>query len=338
MKFIKPKLFQTIQYVILLIVGLVLCWLFYKNINFYELKQTISTGDFSWFYIILLVSLFVYIIRTLRWQLLIAAMGYKSNFYNALSALSISYFVSFIIPRLGEVSRCLSLKKNHDIPFMKLLGTVIIERIVDVISLVLFLLITLLLQFNHLKEFIAINIYSPLYDHLYLKIKAGNLLVVFIVIGVIAGVSLLFFYFRKRIRKKAPLMVIKFIEGLQQGLTSIAALKYKKLFVLYTVLIWAGYYFMTYFWFFVFKETALLTWGACLSIVAIGTIGRSLPIQGGGMGAYHFLVTSVVTLYGVSESFGKTLATLIHGGQTFFIFLMGLVGLIIFFVQYWKRQ
>ncbi|MEO6903084.1 MAG: lysylphosphatidylglycerol synthase transmembrane domain-containing protein [Bacteroidia bacterium] len=338
MKFIKLKLFQTIQYVILLIIGLVLCWMFYKNINFYELKKTISTGDFSWFYIILLVSLFVYVLRTLRWQLLISAMGYKSNFYNAFSALSISYFISFIIPRLGEVSRCLSLKKKHDIPFMKLLGTVIIERIVDVISLVAFLLITLLLQFNYLIQFIEINIYNPLYDHLYLKIKEGNLVVVFIILGVIGCLSILFFYFRKRIRKNAPFVVIKFIEGLKQGLKSIAELKQKKLFVVYTVLIWVGYYFMTYFWFFVFKETASLTWGACLSIVAIGTIGRSLPIQGGGMGAYHFLVTSVIMLYGVSESFGKTLATLIHGGQTFFTFCMGLIGLIIFFIQYWKKK
>lgn len=338
MKFIKPQLFQTIQYVILLVLGVVLCFMFYKSISFYELKKIIISGDFSWFYIIMLVSLFVYIVRTLRWQLLISAMGCKSSFSNAFSALSISYFVSFIIPRLGEVSRCLSLKKKHDIPFMKLLGTVIIERIVDVISLVLFLLITLLLQFNQLIQFIEINIYNPLYDHLYLKIKAGNLLVVFIIVLIICGLSILFFYSRKRIRKKVPHIFLKFIEGFKQGLASISELKYKRLFILYTILIWVGYYFMTYFWFFVFKETTSLSWGACLSIVAIGTIGRSLPIQGGGMGAYHFLVTSVITLYGVSESFGKTLATLIHGGQTIFIFCMGLVGLIIFFVQYWKKK
>ena len=95
---------------------------------------------------------------------------------------------------------------------------------------------------------------------------------------------------------------------------------------------------MTYFWFFVFKETSVLTWGACLTILSIGTIGRSVPIQGGGMGAYHFLVTNVVVLYGVGAGFGKTLATLIHAGQTFFTFAMGLIGLVIFFIQYWKKR
>ena len=95
---------------------------------------------------------------------------------------------------------------------------------------------------------------------------------------------------------------------------------------------------MTYFWFFVFEETSILSWGACLSILTIGTIGRSVPIQGGGMGAYHFLVTSVVVLYGLSETWGKDLATLIHAGQTLFTFAMGLVGLLIFFIVYWSKR
>mgnify|MGYP001795362787 CR=1 FL=1 len=95
---------------------------------------------------------------------------------------------------------------------------------------------------------------------------------------------------------------------------------------------------MTYFWFFVFEETSVLTWGACLTILSIGTIGRSVPIQGGGIGAYHFLVGQVVLLYGVTGIVGKTLATLIHAGQTVFTFAMGLAGLIIFFIGYWKRR
>jgi hypothetical protein len=95
---------------------------------------------------------------------------------------------------------------------------------------------------------------------------------------------------------------------------------------------------MTYFWFFVFEETSILGLGACLTILSIGTIGRSVPIQGGGMGAYHFLVQQVCILYGLGGIFGQTLATLIHAGQTFFTFVMGLAGLIIFFVGFWKKN
>lgn len=334
----NSKIFRLLQYIILLALGILLCVMFFNTLNFEELKANISSGNFSWFYLVMIVSILVYVIRTLRWQMLIRSIGHEAKFHNAFAALSISYFVSFVVPRLGEITRCLSVKKQHDIPFMQLLGTVIIERVIDILCLFILLFLTLILQFDQIMEFMKENVFQPFYEKIILKITGGNTFVIItaLVIAVI-GISL-FFYFRKYIRERSPKLLVKFIEGLTEGLASIAKLKQKKIFILYTFLIWLGYYLMTYFWFFVFKETSLLTAGACLSILSIGTIGRSVPIQGGGMGAYHFLVSSVVVLYGLSEEWGKTLATLIHAGQTFFTFAMGLVGLLIFFVAYWRRK
>ncbi len=334
----KSKSVQIIQYIILLNIGFGLSWLFFKDLNYSDIKAEISTGNFSWCFPVMLVSLMVYIFRVLRWQMLIKSMGYKTGFFNAFAALSIGYFVNFCIPRLGEITRCLSVKKQDNIPFMKLLGTVIIERIIDIISLIIILLLTLALQFNQIIHFFYENIFLPVYNGIIVKIMDGNRLVLFMVLVFILLLSFLFFYFRKIIRKKTPLLILKFIEGLKEGLTSISKIRQKKLFILYTFLIWLCYYLMTYFWFFIFKETSILSWGACLTILSIGTIGRSIPIQGGGMGAYHFLVGQAMLLYGVTGIVGKTLATLIHAGQTFFTFAMGLVGLIIFFVGYWKRK
>ncbi len=327
----KDKSFQIVQYFILLAIGLALLWLFFKDFDFKELKQLINTGNFSWFYLVMFVSVMVYVLRVLRWQMLIKAIGREASFANAFSALSIGYFVNFFFPRLGEVTRCLSIKKQHQIPFMQLLGTVIIERVIDIVSLMIVLLLTLALQFNRTIEFVKENILRPFYNEIIVKIIDGNANVLIIVLAAIAFFVFLFFYFRKYIREKSPTLILRFIQGLKEGLTSVALLKQKKLFILYTFLIWVCYYLMTYFWFFVFKETSVLTWGACLTILSIGTIGRSVPIQGGGMGAYHFLVGQVVLLYGVTGIVGKTLATLIHAGQTFFTFAMGLVGLMIFF-------
>lgn len=341
----KSKTFQIIQYFLLLAIGVYLCVLFFNTLDFEALKTKISTGNFSWFYLVMFVSIMVYVIRTLRWQMLIRSIGHETKFLNAFSALSISYFVSFVVPRLGEVTRCLSVKKQHDIPFMQLLGTVIIERIIDIFCLIILLCLTLVLQFDQIMEFVKTNVFLPFYDKIILKIVAGNTNVLIIVSFVLLISVLLFFYFRKYIparpaggREHSPRLIVKFAEGLKEGITSVGKLKQKKLFILYTILIWVCYYLMTYFWFFVFEETSVLTWGACLSILTIGTIGRSVPIQGGGMGAYHFLVTSVVVLYGLSETWGKDLATLIHAGQTFFTFAMGLVGLMIFFVSYWRME
>lgn len=333
----KSKL-QVIQYFFLLAVGIGLCWLFFRNFSFSELLHTIETGHLSWFYVVMLTTTIVYMIRTLRWLMLIKATGHSASFLNAYAALSISYFVSLVIPRLGEITRCLSLKRQHQIPFMQLLGTVIIERVIDIISLFVMLLLTLVLQFGHIMEFVKENVFQPFYEGIIVKIIAGNGVIICITLAILIISCSLFFYFRKYIREKSPKLIVQFAEGLKQGLVSISKLKQKTLFIFYTILIWMGYYFMTYFWFFVFKETSILGWGACLSIVSIGSIGRSVPIQGGGMGAYHFLVTQVVILYGVTELFGKTLATCIHGGQVFFTFVMGLVGLLIFFISYWKKR
>lgn len=334
----KSKASQIIQYIVLLAAGIVLSWLFFRNYNFDELKQNIRHGNFSWFYVVMFVTLLVYIFRVLRWQMLIRAVGHETKFHNAFAALSISYFVSFIVPRLGEVTRCLSVKKYHDIPFMQLLGTVIIERVVDILSLFILLLITLLLQFSQIMEFVKENIFQPFYENVILKIISGNTAVLVVALVVMIATLFLFYYFRKYIRERSPKLIVQFVEGLKQGITSIAALKQKKLFVLYTFLIWAGYFFMTYFWFFVFDETSALGWGACLSIVAIGSIGRSVPIQGGGMGAYHFLVMNVAVIYGMTQEFGKTLATVIHAGQAFFTLVMGIVGLIIFYAGFWTKK
>ncbi|MDQ3048737.1 MAG: flippase-like domain-containing protein [Bacteroidota bacterium] len=335
---VKATAFKVIQYILLLLAGIGLCWMFFRNVNFAELNQRISTGNFSWFFIVMLVSLAVYVIRTLRWQMLIRAMGHETKFYNAFAALSISYFVSFIIPRLGEVTRCLSVKKQHNIPFMKLLGTVIVERIADVISLIFMLLLTLVLQFGKIMEFMRVYVFRPFYEGIVLKVIHGNMLLKLIAGLIVVLMIVCFIYFRKRLRDRSPQLIDKFVSGLKDGLLSVMKLENKGLFILYTFLIWLGYYLMTWFWFFIFPETSVLTWGACLSIVTIGTIGRSVPIQGGGMGAYHFLVTNVVILYGLSASWGQTLSTLIHLGQTFFTCVMGLTGLLIFFLVYWKRK
>jgi len=334
----RSKTTELFQYIILLFVGIGLSWLFFRNLNFAELKQTISTGNFSWFYMVMFVSVMVYVFRVLRWQMLIRASGFNATFGSAFAALSIGYFVNFAVPRLGEVTRCLSVKKQNDIPFMQLLGTVIIERVVDIISLVVVLFLTLLLQFNMIIEFVKENVLGPFYDGVILKILHGNKIILATAIACISLSVFLFYYFRRYIRERSPKMIIQFINGLKDGLTSIAKLEQKKLFILYTILIWICYYLMTYFWFFVFKETSILGWGACLTILSIGTIGRSVPIQGGGMGAYHFLVQQVCLLYGLTGYFGKTLAILIHAGQTFFTFAMGLLGLIIFYVGYWRRK
>lgn len=317
----KLKILQHLSY---LAFGGVLCYFFLKNVNLKEILNDLKNRNYNWFYAVLTVSLIVYIIRTLRWKMLVESNQNKVNFIDLFSALSMGYFVNLVIPRLGEVTRCFSIKKQYKIDFTELLGTVIIERITDILSLFLFLLLTVIIEFRHILNFTIENIYIPISNN----IKGKAYLFLIVLIAMLAA-TIFIYIKRDLLRKKTPSFVAKIINGFKQGLTSISILRQKKLFILYTILIWVGYYFMTYFWFFVFEEQNFLSAGVCLSIVAIGTIGRSIPIQGGGMGAYHFLVAGIIMIYGGSEDFGKSLAILIHGGQTLFTFLTGIAGILL---------
>jgi uncharacterized protein (TIRG00374 family) len=335
---LKSRPFQILQYVILLGVGALLCWLFFRGLDVDELKRTLREGNYWWLVPVMIVSLCTYILRVWRWKMLIKATGNNSTFSSLFAALSIGYFINLVVPRLGEVTRCFYVKRQDNLPFLQVLGTVIVERVVDILTLLLVLLLTITLQFDKITEFVQQNIFLPFYENVILKIIQGNIKMLIIISLIIIVIVAIVFYARKYIREKSPKSVNNFLSGIKDGLRSIMKLDKPGLFVLYSLLIWVCYFFMTWFWFFVFEETSFLGWGACMSIVTIGTMGRSVPIQGGGMGAYHFLVTHVAMIYGVSEVFGKTLATLIHAGQTFFTVGMGIVGGLIFFVNILKRK
>jgi uncharacterized protein (TIRG00374 family) len=286
----------------------------------------------------MLVTLLVYLLRAIRWQMLIKSMEQDTKLIDCFAALSIGYFVNFAVPRLGEVTRCLSLQKQNKTPFINLLGTVIIERVVDILSLFAVILITLLLQYKQIVAFTKDNLLAPIYNNIVLKIINGNIKIIVATLLVGFITTLFIYYFRKKILTKTPALLLRIYQGFLEGLNSIKKLKQKKTFALLTIIIWIGYLLMTYFWFFVFPETKILSIGASLTILSIGSIGRSIPIQGGGMGAYHFLVAQVAIIYGLSESFGKTLATLIHAGQTLFTFVFGIIGLLVFFVRSINRN
>jgi glycosyltransferase 2 family protein len=331
---IRKKIIRILQYFLLLGTGISLSYYFFKDYNFEELLFILKTGNTKWIFAVMAVSLTVYIIRVLRWQLLIGAMGHSATFSSGLSSLSIGYFVSLFIPRFGELTRCLLIKKQHKISLSGLIGTVIVERAVDIICLFLLLLLTFAVQFKYVSDFILRFIFTPLHELISNNFSGARITVIALIFG-LTGI-LLFIFIRKKIKLSGKFSEV--ISNLKNGLLSIVKMKEKRLFWAYTGLIWLCYYLMTYFWFFVFDQKGILSAGACLSIITIGSVGRSVPIQGGGMGAYHFMVTGVVMAYGAEKSFGEHLAVLIHAGQLLFTVFMGLVGFVLLYPEIYKRK
>ncbi len=297
-----------------LALGIWLSWLFLQKPETAQAFSKMKEAETWPLWFIGAVSFGVYVLRALRWRQLLAASGERVSLPLGFSAVAVGYLVSFGLPRFGEVVRCYILKKKQNTGLALSLGTVVAERAVDILMLLLMMLLSLLLQMDKVFSFFSENIVDPLTQNL------STLKVCLLLTAILLLVFVCWFGYRKF--KKSQM-----VSAFASGLAGIFRLEKPWLFVAYTAGIWLGYYLMTWLWFFLFPATAGLGLLAGLTIFTIGTVGRSVPIQGGGMGAYHFLVGQALVLYGCSPVYGATLALLIHGGQTIFTFLAGLPAL-----------
>lgn len=262
----------------------------------------------------------------MRWNQLIEPLGYQPRLSSSFNALMFGYAANMVFPRLGEVSRCGALNKSDDVPFEKLIGTVIIERTCDVIMLLVCILLVAVFEFERIGGFLNAHIFNPILKTVGSIYILGGLLLLMGIAGIIG--------YRYLIRKHSnhPLMskVLNFIKGLTDGLIAVTQLKRKGLFIFHSVFIWAMYVLMTYVCFFALPETSHLNLMAGLFIMVIGAIGMTAPVQG-GIGVYHLLVSEGIVLYGLTADDGITFATLVHSGQTLLLLVLGGLSMIYLF-------
>lgn len=291
-----------------------------KDLN--ELWQQLKTANYFWVLPVIGSALLGSTARALRWRLLIEAGGNTASFGQAFHALMYGYFVNIGTPRLGEFTRCLSLEQTAQVPFAKSFGTVFIERAVDLVCLLLVLLAAFALQADFLGDFFYNNLYLPINN------KTGGRATIIVIAGlVLAGIGLLLvFLFLKRMNKAQKTnKLLHFIKSVLEGIVSIFRLRHKGLFLLYTLAIWFSYFLTSYLWFFAFEATENLTVAAAFTVMGVGAIAKSTPIQGGGLGAYHFLVGKLLLLYQLTGIGAMAYATLNHGTQLVYNVVMGVI-------------
>lgn len=327
----KPKLLSIIKTLALLAIAFLLLYFAFRGVSLKRIFSEMMKAKLIWIFFSFLVSLIALVSRAYRWNLLIEPLGYKPKLKNTTYAVSIGYFANLAFPRLGEVTRCGSLSKAEDIPFGGLLGTVVVERAVDVLSLLICILLTAIIEFNRLGNFLMENIFNPILKK-FQQYAASPYFIVGILI-VIGGVVFLILILRKR-RKKAGSenKIISFLQGIMSGLKSIANLKSPWLFIFHSIFIWFLYYISVYLCFFSLPATTGLGLGAALFLLVAGGLGMSAPVQG-GIGAYHILVSQGLILYGLTKEDGLTFATLIHAIQTVLILLLGSISLILLLAE-----
>lgn len=296
---------------ILLPVGLGVFLIVYTYLQFSpeqieEIKSQFQQARYEYIWLSLVFGLITLWSRAYRWHFTLETMGFHTGFANRLMAVIISYFVNMSIPRSGEVSRALILKKYEDVPFDKGFGTIIAERVVDSLFLLGFIFLALIIQFDIVKTFVL--------D----KIPLNALLIV----GTIGCV--LFVVFLGIIKKSQHPKVIWFkqkISGFMEGLQSILKMKNRGAFLLHSLIIWGGYVLMFYVTIFALPDTTNLSLGAVLAAFVVG--GIAITLTNSGFGAYPFLISKILLLYGVAETSGNTFGWIVWTAQTLMIVVLG---------------
>ncbi len=323
----KNKILTFLKYLIgLLIAGSLLYYVF-KDWDLNDLLERFKQVDYSWVLLSVFLSIISHVIRAYRWNLLLNPLGYNNlTTFRTFLAVMIGYFVNLLAPRAGEITRCGIMKKNDGVNMSVSLGSVVAERIVDLAGLMVIILIGLALQFDRLSGFMF-DFFNEKSDAVHISSTTIQLLVALGVIIVTA--ALVLWWLRARI-KRLPLYfkLRSFAIELYDGFTSVLKLKNKVGFWGSTVLIWVFYFAMAYVVVFALPSTSHLGLLAGLSILIMGGLGMSAPVQG-GFGTYHILVGSVLGLYGVVEKDGYFFATLIHSSQTISILFFGGLSFII---------
>ena len=304
-------------------------WLALRSLT-EEDKATISKAfdetDYFWIIFPTLLSGLSHFLRAMRWRLLIQPLGYTPKLYNTFFALMVGYMANLAIPRLGEVSRCGVLTKYEKIPFTESFGTVIAERAIDLLCLILIFMGTLIFQFEELWGLTNERILNPLSSKLTQLSQNGTFLWVALIVVVLAVVGVAFL-----IKKSKGVLLKKIKElalGFWDGLKSVKNIKRPYLFVLHTLLIWFLYTYVLYISFSCFKELSVLGFGAALAAMLFGSLG--IVFVPGGTGAYQALVTETLTsAYKAPFAFAFAFSWLIWSAQFIFLLLAGVISLIL---------
>lgn len=271
-----------------------------------EIKGYFKNADYSYIYIGIVIAFLGNASRAYRWKYVLEHMGYTTSFYNNFMAVNISYLLNLTVPKSGEISRALILKKYENIPFDKGFGSIVAERIIDMFVLLLFMALAVFLQFDIVKSFILDKL--PLFK-----------IILYGSICLLLGITAILVYLFSN-AKWVQIVKQKF-SGLKEGLLSIFHMKKKVFYLLHTAFIWFSYLFTFYITLFVIPETSSLGIGAICSAFVVGSI--AISFTNSGFGSYPFLLSKILLFYSVAETAGNAFGWIVWSSQMLLVVILG---------------
>jgi uncharacterized protein (TIRG00374 family) len=332
-----PKILRNIlQYVLMIGMTVVLLWLSLRGLTVGEGENKMDfiwkawrESSKGWLLLMALFAFISHVIRAERWKMLLVPTGNKVKLSNSFFSLMIGYLVNLAVPRGGEVSRCYNLYKLEDTPVEVSFGTVVVERIADVLCLLLVIVVAFIAEWAKLVEFLSTLGIGAGNGQSSFRVPSWAIIAILVVIAV--GAALYLFRKNERLRK--------IIRGFKEGLLSVFRLENKGLFVFYSILIWSLYFIMSYCVIKAFDTTDHLGFSAVLAVFALGAIAMAAPLPG-GTGSYHTIVPlGLVMLYHLPKADAVAFVFIFHGWQTLTMIVGGVVSLIIsYWLIRWKNQ
>ena len=294
-------------------------WWMYRGIKWHDVQQALES-EMSWTWMLLSFpfGFMAQVFRALRWKQVLTPLGEKPRLHTCINAIFISYASSLVVPRVGEMLRCGILRRWEGTNFSKGIGTVVTERVIDSVLVMLLALITAACQIPLFMHFFSETGVS-LQGFLGTFTTAGWLVTLVCGILILCTVALLVCRLNFFSRTRAVL------SDLKDGLFSVRHVQNPVLFLIYSLGIWASYYLHFYLTFYCFQYTAQLGPMAALVAFVVGCFAVLVPTPNGA-GPWHFAVKTVLVLYGVSQIDGALFVLVVHSIQTLLVVALGLYG------------
>lgn len=320
----KDKVLSAGKYLFFLALGVFLLWLASKDLSLGEILAEAKNMNFMFFIASATMALTAHYSRAVRWRYLIRTLDYNPKIKNVFLSVLFMYFSNLIIPRSGEVARCGTLFKYEGIPVKKLLGTVIVERIFDLITLLAGTALLVVLQFDTVGKLY----YGSSLPKMINKLSA-NVTFMTMLLLLLGGFIAMVFVLRKRLQQfKLAQKLLDFISEVVKAVKQVLGLKNRLAFLGHTLLIWVMYFSMTYVCFFAYEPTASLGLSAGFAVFIAGSYGMVAPTNG-GIGAWHLMVILALGIFGISNAESTIIANVAFAAMTLSVAIFGTVSIII---------
>jgi glycosyltransferase 2 family protein len=316
---LNPKTSKALKIILPLLLGVILVWYSLSYVPLSKIIEYWKSSNKAWILLGLILGFLSHLSRAYRWSFLLKPLGYKIKFGNSVMAIFSAYLINYTIPRAGEIARASIITNYEGVPFEKGFGTIVAERIADLIMMFIVIFITFFIQFDFL--------YSLLIE----KFNPIKIVIAFILLSFL---GVLFFKYLKKSNSKIALKIRTFVNGLIEGLFSIFKMKKKWAFIFHTLFIWIMYVLMFYVTSFAFKDLVDLPLGAVLVSFIAGSF--SIAATNGGIGSYPLAIYAALSIFNIPEEPSIAFGSIMWAAQTLMIVVFG--GLSLIYLPIYNRK